>query len=118
MPVDDDTTNALRDAATDARKAQASDNLESIHEYGGRARKTLETINRNGMDSTVKELIEEAIRHAINAQRAVNPNGGRHDARLVREQITIILGDSDEPQAAGGFHELAVQKSACRRSDF
>ncbi len=43
------------------------------------------------MNSEVGNLIERAIRHATNAQRAVHPNGGHHDARRVRELISESL---------------------------
>ena len=43
------------------------------------------------MNSAVRDLIEEAIRHATNAQRAVHPDGGHHDARRVRELISETL---------------------------
>ena len=93
MPVDDSTTAAIRQACEYAKQAEGSDRLDDLQDYGGRARTTLESIERSGLDSSIRHKIEEAIRHAINAQNASSPDGGQHDARRVRELINEILGE-------------------------
>jgi hypothetical protein len=76
-----------------AKQTEGSDKLDDVQDYGGRARTTLESIDRSGLDSSIRHKIEEAIRHAINAHNASSPDGGQHDARRVRELIDEILGE-------------------------
>lgn len=68
MPVDDNTTAAIRQAHEYAKSAEGADKLDDVQEYGGRARTTFESIDRSGLDSVIRHKIEEAIRHAINVQ--------------------------------------------------
>ena len=91
MAVDDDTSAALRAAQEAAKTAQDSDDLETIHEHGGLARTALEGIPRGGLPPETRNVIEEAILHAVNAQRAVSPDGGRYDSRIVRELIDRVV---------------------------
>lgn len=86
----DDLAAAVTAACEDAKKAEAAEVLDDVHEYGGRARTTLETIERSGMQAAVRETIEQAIRHAANAEHAVSAIGGQHDARRVRELLAEL----------------------------
>jgi hypothetical protein len=91
MAFADDVTIALREACDHAKHAAATENLNEVHEYGARARQTLESIKRNELDETVRQNIEQAIRHARNAELAVHADGGRLDAEKSRDLISGLL---------------------------
>jgi hypothetical protein len=91
MPLDQAMADALREACEYTVGAEKAESLDDVHEYGGRARKTLETIDRSALEPNLRQLIEDAIRHTINVQRAIHPEGGRHDAREAQQLLTELL---------------------------
>ena len=95
MAEDDDALAvALREACEHAERAAKTDELDEIHEYGSRAKETLESLDRSAMALAIRQKIQEAIRHATNAQRAVNSEGGRLDAEKARRLVAELLGES------------------------
>ena len=76
MPLDQAMADALREACEYTVGAEKAESLDDVHEYGGRARKTLETIDRSALEPNLRQLIEDAIRHTINVQRAIHPKAG------------------------------------------
>jgi len=93
MAIDDGTTAAIRQARDYAQTAETSNELEEIQEFGGRARTTLESVNRSGLDEAIRDAIQQAIRHGTNAQNALSPEAGQFEARQFRELMNDILGD-------------------------
>jgi hypothetical protein len=89
MAIDNSSTVVLREACDYMAGAEKSESLEELHGYGDRLKNTLEAIDRTALDPDTRHVIENAIRHAVNAQRAVSPEGGRHD---VREAHKLIAG--------------------------
>lgn len=95
MAEDDDALAVtLREACEHARRAANAAELEELQEYGARAKTTLESLDRSAMALAIRKKVQEAIRHATNAQSAVNPNGGRLDAEKARGLVAELLGES------------------------
>ena len=92
MNLDDVPTITLREASEHTTSAERADNLRDLQEFGERALKTLETIDRSSLERDAKNAVETAIRHMRNVQGAVHPEGGRHDAREARQVIAGLLG--------------------------
>ena len=80
MPVSDDVAIVPRQACEYATDAETSEKLDELQDYGGRARNTLESIERSDMDSSIRHKIEEAIRHATNGAARCKSERWRHDA--------------------------------------
>src|SRR5436190_18482328 len=93
MAVDDGMTAAIRQARDYAKTAETSSKLDDVQEYGGRARTTLESVDRSDLDERIRDAIQQAIRHGTNAQNALSPEAGQFEARQLRELMSNILGD-------------------------
>jgi hypothetical protein len=92
MNLDDALVITLREACEHTASAEHAESLPEVQEFGDRALKTLETIDRASLEPDARGVVESAIRHARNVQRAVHPEGGRHDAREAQQLIAGLLG--------------------------
>lgn len=109
MPVDDAQIVVLREALGEAKRAEDTDRLDDLQEYGTMTRSALESIERTDMHAAVRKNIEETIRHAVNVQHASNTEGGHYDARRVQQLIEEIIA---EP--ADQSRSPATEKSASK----
>ena len=92
MNLDDALVVTLREACEHTASAEHAEGLGEVQEFGDRALKTLETIDRASLELHARGIIESAIRHARNVQHAVHPEGGQHDAREAQQLIAGLLG--------------------------
>ena len=92
MNLDDAIAVTLREACEHTVSAEKAESLGEVQDFGDRALKTLETIDRSSLEPDAKNAIDTAIRHMRNVQRAVHPEGGRHDAREAQQLIARLLG--------------------------
>ena len=92
MNLDNALAVTLREACEHTLSAERAESLGEVQEFGDRALKTLETIDRTVLEPDAKNAIETAMRHMRNVQRAVHPEGGRHDAREAQQLIAGLLG--------------------------
>ena len=92
MNLDDALVITLREACEYTAGAERAENLGDVQEFGDRAVKTLETIDRASLEPDTRGVIESALRYARNVQRAVHPEGGKHDAREAQQLIAGLLG--------------------------
>jgi hypothetical protein len=109
MPVDDAHIVVLREALGEAKRAEDTERLDNLQEYGTMTRSALESIERADMHAAIRKNIEEAIRHAVNVQHASNTEGGHYDARRVQQLIEEIIA---EP--ADQSHSPPTEKSASK----
>ena len=94
MAVDDGTMAAIRQARDYAKTAATSNSLDEVQDFGGRARTTLESVDRSNLDDSTRDAIQQAIRHGVNAQNALSPEAGQFEARQLGDLMNGLLGDT------------------------